>query len=314
VLRTSDLGQATEALERVLPRIPVRLRAREGRRLGMLMNAADVGGVTASYLKFGTDVHMVVGETESYYVNVPQHGRTLWRNERVQVSSSPLVAAVLSPGIRGEVVWDGGCAQLCVMLPSDHLHRELERHLDRSVAEPLLFEPAMNRRTPTALGWLATLRLVYEEIERPNGLLSHRLAAKTFENLLVDSLLLAQSNNYTDALTSPVQSGSSRTVRAAIELLEAQPQRAWSVGELAGEVHLSARALQQAFARTLNTSPMRYLRQVRLARVHADLLDASPEQTTVAEVAARWGFVHHGHFAAAYRDRYGHPPVVTLRS
>jgi transcriptional regulator GlxA family with amidase domain len=59
---------------------------------------------------------------------------------------------------------------------------------------------------------------------------------------------------------------------------------------------------------------MRYLRQVRLARVHADLLDASPEQTTVAEVAARWGFVHHGHFAAAYRDRYGHPPVVTLRS
>ncbi|MFC6258517.1 hypothetical protein ACFP5Z_15825 [Kocuria oceani] len=31
-------------------------------------------------------------------------------------------------------------------------------------------------------------------------------------------------------------------------------------------------------------------------------------------VAARWGFTHRGRFAAAYRDRYGRSPAVTLRT
>jgi AraC-like DNA-binding protein len=314
VLRSSDPGQAIEALERVLPRVPVRLRTAEGGRLRMLMNAAEVGGVTASYLSFGTDVHIVTGQTQAYYVNVALRGRTLWRYDRVRVFSSPTVAAVLSPGVRGEVIWDGDSAHLCVMVPGDRLHRELERQLDRSMREPLRFDPAMSLRTPTARGWLATLRLVQEEIERPGGVLAHPLAARTFENLLIDTLLVAQPHNHTVLLTAPVKDGSPRAVKAAIELLETCPERGWSVGELAREVHLSTRALQQAFARSVGLSPMRYLRQVRLARVHAGLLESAPEETTVAEVAARWGFVHHGHFAAAYRARYGRSPAHTLRS
>jgi AraC-like DNA-binding protein len=314
VLRTSDLGEAMEALEHVLPRIPIRLRTAEGGRLRMVMNAAEIGSITASYLRFGTDVHMVTSETESYYVNMPLHGRTLWRGAKMQVHSTSSVAAVLSPGVQGEVVWDGDCAQLCVMVPGARLHAELERHLDRGLTTPVLFEPAMDLNTPVALGWLATLRLVHQEFERPGGLLTHPLAAQTFTNALVDSLLLAQPHNYTGALATPVRSGSSSAVAAAIEVMEAEPERAWSVGDLAREVHLSTRALQQAFARSVGMSPMRYLRQVRLARVHADLRDSFAEETTVAEVAARWGFLHHGHFAAAYRTRYGHSPAHTLRS
>jgi transcriptional regulator GlxA family with amidase domain len=49
---------------------------------------------------------------------------------------------------------------------------------------------------------------------------------------------------------------------------------------------------------------MRYLRQIRLARVHATLLAGSLRELTVAEAAIRWGFVHHGHFAAAYRTQF----------
>jgi AraC-like DNA-binding protein len=313
VLRTSDPELATDALVRVLPRIPLRLRTSQSHRLRMVMNALEVGSVTASYLRFGTDVHMVTGETESYYVNIPLHGHTLWRNSAVQVRATPSVAAVLSPGLRGEVIWDADCAQLCVMVSGARLQAELECHLDRGVAAPLRFEPAMNLKAPTALGWLATLRLLHREIQREDGLLTHPLAAKTFENVLIDSLLVAQPHNYTAALAAPAREGSPGTAQAAIELLEAHPERPWSVGELAGEVHLSTRALQQTFARSIGLSPMRYLRQVRLARVHADLIDASPEETTVAEVAARWGFVHHGHFAAAYRTRYGRAPAHTLR-
>ena len=62
-------------------------------------------------------------------------------------------------------------------------------------------------------------------------------------------------------------------------------------------------------------TPLEYLRRVRLERAHRDLVVADPTAgDTVAAIATRWGFAHHGYFSAAYRRIYGHPPHVTLRS
>lgn len=315
VIRTSDVVRAVDALQRVLPRIPIRLRVNTGRTLRMLMNAAEVGSVTASYLRFGTDVHMVSGETDSYYVNLPLRGRALWRAEKLAVLSTPSRAAVLNPGIRGNIVWDADCSLLSVMVPRANVHRELERLLGRVVPQPPRFDPAMDLAAPVARSWLDTMRLVHRQLEHGEaGLLAHPLAAQTFENLVVGGLLLAHRHDHSEALARPARPATPGTARNAIELLEAHPERGWSVGALAQEVHVSVRTLQQTFNRSVGVSPMRYLRQVRLARVHAELLAATPDSVTVTEVAARWGFLHHGHFARAYRERYGRGPADTLRS
>jgi transcriptional regulator GlxA family with amidase domain len=73
------------------------------------------------------------------------------------------------------------------------------------------------------------------------------------------------------------------------------------------------RALQEGFARELGMPPLAYLRQVRLDRAWADLVQAEPTATTVAEVALRWGFAHLGRFSAAYSQRFGEYPKDTLR-
>jgi len=302
VARTRDIDQAEAVLERILPRIPLQLRVTtSGDVFDMRMNALDIGAVTASYLRFGSDIEVVNSETAFYHVNIPLSGRTVWRAQKFVVQSTPTVAAVFGPGTVGRSLWTGGCAQLCVMLPQSSLDRELERHLDRDIAEPVSFAPAMNLTASTTRGWLDALRLVVGEAERGGGRSLHPLITRTLENLLVDSLLLAQRHNYSAELLRPGP------------LLRSEPEYPWTVGELAGRVHVSVRALQSAFARSVGVSPMRYLRQVRLSRVHAELLDADPEVTTVTEVAARWGFTHHGHFAAGYRARFGEPPVQTLR-
>ena len=45
---------------------------------------------------------------------------------------------------------------------------------------------------------------------------------------------------------------------------------------------------------------MAYLRQVRMARAHDELLGADPQLTTAGTVARKWGFGHYGRFAAEY--------------
>ena len=75
------------------------------------------------------------------------------------------------------------------------------------------------------------------------------------------------------------------------------------------------RTLQYAFRRHRDTTPLAYLRRVRLALAREDLVAAEPgDGTTIAEVAARWGYARPGRFADAYRQMYGEPPSQTLRS
>lgn len=97
-----------------------------------------------------------------------------------------------------------------------------------------------------------------------------------------------------------------------MDLLEAGPGLPWTVGELARRVGVSTRALQYGFAAQTGTSPMAYLRRVRLQRADADLR-AADGADGVARIASRWGFTNFGRFAAAYRARYGHAPSQTLR-
>ena len=104
------------------------------------------------------------------------------------------------------------------------------------------------------------------------------------------------------------------TLRRAVAYLETNPDLDIGVAEVAAACHVSIRALQLAFRRHLDTTPMGYLRQIRLDRVHTDLLAADPTAgTTVGEVAARWGVLGSGRFSAQYRDVFGELPSETLR-
>jgi transcriptional regulator GlxA family with amidase domain len=86
------------------------------------------------------------------------------------------------------------------------------------------------------------------------------------------------------------------------------------VVELAAQVSVSVRTLQEGFRRSLDTTPMTYLRRLRLQKVHDELAAAAPGAVSVTDVAARWGFVHLGRFAGAYRSEFGERPSQTARS
>jgi transcriptional regulator GlxA family with amidase domain len=102
-------------------------------------------------------------------------------------------------------------------------------------------------------------------------------------------------------------------VRRAIELIQTRPEQPWTTATLASEAMVSARCLQEGFQRYTAVPPMRYLRDVRLDRVHAELLGADTDSETVAHIARRWGFLYLGRFAASYREKFGQTPSDTLR-
>ncbi|MBM7864824.1 helix-turn-helix transcriptional regulator [Lentzea nigeriaca] len=101
------------------------------------------------------------------------------------------------------------------------------------------------------------------------------------------------------------------TVRRAIAFMEANATKDITAVDIARAARVSIRAVQLAFRRHLNMTPMAYLRRVRLSCAHADLRAANG---TVTTIAARWGYARPSVFAAHYRAAYGVSPSKTLRS
>ncbi|MBO1332128.1 helix-turn-helix transcriptional regulator [Streptomyces sp. VRA16 Mangrove soil] len=106
--------------------------------------------------------------------------------------------------------------------------------------------------------------------------------------------------------------GTSVTARA-LAYIDAHAHTDIGLADIAAAARVTPRALQYAFRRHLDTTPLSHLRRVRLASVHAELKAADPLRgDTVTRIAARWGFLHPSRFSAVYRAEYGCSPRVTL--
>lgn len=105
----------------------------------------------------------------------------------------------------------------------------------------------------------------------------------------------------------------SGTVGLAVAFIRERARDDIGVADIAAASFVTIRAVQLAFRRYLGTTPLGYLRQVRLERAHEQLLSADSDRTTVSAVAADWHFSNASRFSGHYRAAYGVPPVQTLR-
>lgn len=117
---------------------------------------------------------------------------------------------------------------------------------------------------------------------------------------------------YVDALQrSHQRRAAPRTVRRAIAHIEAHAKEPLTLEDIAVASGISSRGLQHAFRRALDTTPMEYLRLVRVVGAHEELRAGVP--VSVAEVARRWGFSSASRFARYHREHYGQNPAQVAR-
>lgn len=100
--------------------------------------------------------------------------------------------------------------------------------------------------------------------------------------------------------------------RRTSDLLTARLDEPWSIGRLSQTLGFSTRTLHRVVRRELGVSPMRLLRQARLAQARS-MLAAPRPGTTVTSVALDYGFTHLSRFAQQYARHFGEPPSETLR-
>lgn len=129
---------------------------------------------------------------------------------------------------------------------------------------------------------------------------------------LLRTVALCLSDGFLAYCQSPSRQASSKQVRRADDFIAAhasEPLRVAAIAEAAG---ISERSLQLSFKRELGCSPMERVRERRLTLAF-DALREAPPTTTVAAIAANFGFRNAGDFSVLFRQKFGRLPSEVLK-
>jgi AraC-like DNA-binding protein len=281
----------------------------------LTQRAGRIGPVAVAELIVGSEISIERGRLcNSYRVLLPQSGHAVSVHRGAPVTAGRGAAAVLAPEGHSACHWAAGTRMIALRFDRCVVDDALSDAIGRQVTSQIDFEPVMPITTAVTQSWTNMLVLFTNQLLRPNSLLNQPLVGLPFVDSLVRGFLLATDHPHRGALTHGGGSSAPRTVRTAIEIMEQEAHLPLTLSSIAARSHASVRSLQQGFQRYLDTSPMAYLREVRLQRAHQTLVESDPSTVTVASVASLWGFTNLGRFSNAHARRYGEAPSVTLRT
>jgi AraC-like DNA-binding protein len=167
--------------------------------------------------------------------------------------------------------------------------------------------------SPAARGqWSAVTQYVDGLLASPDAILGPLVITSAARLLAATALTVFPNTATAPAARRDRRDASSATVQRATAFIDEHAGKDITVPDIAAAACVTVRAVQMAFRRELDTTPTAYLRTVRLARAHRELLDADLAAETVTAVAYRWGFSSASRFSAYYRETYGVSPKQTL--
>ncbi|MQA16808.1 MAG: helix-turn-helix domain-containing protein [Pseudonocardiaceae bacterium] len=316
VMHTADVDEARHVVTEVY--VPHELDTAGGRPLDARLNVVASPRLTLGYLIYGADASLTLPPLRHcYHVNLTLSGttRATRRGGREEVVTAGMRnGVVLLPSEDSTVSWTPEATQYVMKFPRGPLEEHLGGLLGRPVVDTINFDVTMDLRDGPGAQLLSAVRFLQTEIDRPGGLLDAPLARAQLETYVMTSLLLGVPNSYSDALRTSGGQEHPTVVRQTMDYVEAHVDEPLSVSTIARHAGVTARTLQISFSRHLGVSPSEYVRDVRLGRVHADLMTGHPTDMSVTERAMRWGFVNMGRFSDQYRRKYGQLPSATLRS
>lgn len=180
----------------------------------------------------------------------------------------------------------------------------LMRFCERKVERQLGLE--LDLTSPALKPFISALNTILWEHETVDIIKSEASVAATYEELCVLLLLSGQGLSDSGPGTSIIAPACVRRAEIFMQERFYEPLRIEDVVQASG---VPMRTLYQNFLRFRGSSPMRYLRDVRLNRAKSEL--SKDTDATISSLAMDAGFRHLGRFAHDYWKMFGETPSQT---
>ncbi len=243
-------------------------------------------------LRYGTEVEVVAPALDCYMAQLTLDGEVAFRTDHFETRLAAGTLFVMNPGLRYRKTWSREARQLMIKIP--------RARLAARAGGPVRFTRQCSE-LQAAEGFVSYVAHVCRDLAGAGGLSSDAGLRRQMEDLLLSALLAAQPHDRGDEAPS--------YLHRAEAYIRAHRYRSVGLSELVAVSGAGERALQQAFRRYRETSPLDFSRDTRLDAARAALLAGAG----VTEAALEFGFAHFGRFAQSYAARFGEKPSVTAK-
>jgi len=290
------------------------MRPRDAGALDIVSRVAYLPGSFIGCIHYGAAVSAggrPDRQKDDFWVHFPLRGNSEMVSKAGSLPCNPTRAVVISAHghfLRSEAASE----RVTLSVSKATAMKQLEALLGDIPARRLEFQSEFDLTATHARRLRRLVHLVIVELDEaePGRVSPAMLTA--YEQLLTTGLLLGQPNNYTSALERLENKVAPGDVKRAIDFIEAHLHRPITLTDIAMASGVPGRTLLKHFQDHRSVSPMRYLREARLARVRQALM--RPDDTaSVTDTAMQWGFSHLGRFAIEYRALFGESPLETSR-
>ena len=308
---TTDVDEAREVCARVFNPHELRVVG-PGQRLRSRMDHIRLGGLSLNRLTWGASVSVDPDRLQDYYlISVPVRGRAGFELDGREVAVDAARPCIVNSAQRFRFTASADFDQIVLRFERAAIDAAWQALAGSAPEQPIVFDPALPA-AGAAWGALAPALALLAASARGEfdaAALPHLHAR--IEDQLLTTLLLCQAHGA--PLHRPADARPAYLRRAEAYLLE-RLREPVTLGEVARACGVARRTLQAAFAEARGMGPMQWLRERRLAAVHAALRRPAGEQRpSVTATALAHGFAHLGDFARAYRQAYGETPRQTAQ-
>ena len=207
-----------------------------------------------------------------------------------------------------------GMDMLTITFDRETFERELENspwsgEFRQWLRQPVLQLPAGR----LAQCRLRLLGLLGRSIEDVNGAAPGQ-AEDELERDLLEELTCLLADPGFDRSQRLTSSPGSYIVEKCHQMTLLERQTPPSVIDLCDRLRTSRRTVQNSFRAVTQTTPVNYIRCIRLNGVRRELLGTRAGEPSIGDAASRWGFFHLSHFAADYQALFGELPSWTRRA
>lgn len=270
-----------------------------------------VGKIGVGRLSYGAEVTVSPVVFEDFLlIQIPIRGfeKIMLGNDKILCT--PKVVGIINSDIKTVINHQPNTEKLIIRIDKKLIEKNCQQILSRTLHKGVIFDPTMSLDTKVGIQFLHMVRWIYQIVSTETDI--SPLIVSQFENNIANLLLTYQHNNYSAEIYNDPFSVIPSFIKKVESYIQENAHQPIAINDMAEYAGVSSRSLFIGFRKYRNTTPMRFLKEVRLQYVHEDLLRGHVGVDTVTNIALNWGFSHLGHFSTDYKRRFGNTPYETL--
>lgn len=172
-------------------------------------------------------------------------------------------------------------------------------------------DQGIDMRNAAGMALVRNVVSMFNEVSELEKIGLGHLASNSFSELITNLALASMFPDQWQGQQEERHELASGVVKRAEDLIRARAHEPLTIGEIASELGITARALQLGFRKHLGQSPLQFLLSRRLMLARERLMDPQFNEN-VQYVAMSCGFMNMSKFSTRYRAAFGELPSATL--